>query len=364
MTNEENAHCDDYADSGYDRGHIVPRDDMNRTSATQADAFYLSNVAPQTPSLNRGIWRWLEELVRSYAKKYGTVYVLTGSVIQEPAQTAPSGNVKIPSRFFKVLLRAQSDGTSTALAIVLPNLQRGLPVPPGTMGVQGERVSAEIADAFLTGHTVSVREVENLTGLDLLPGSMQNRSSGLWRQSCGRAIDDRTGRPRGQTAMGVVSITVRLPEELWQAARLWASREGNENTVVVRALEDYLSRSHEDQVERQPGKYAALVRGLSTLVEDLHLSARAATCLRMLQIRFMYELVEKTPRDLWMQRNFDKKSLGEVEDKLAALGLTLGMALDPTAYAAAVTAVVVASIRAATTTGPAPATDVRPAVVP
>ena len=154
--------------------------------------------------------------------------------------------------------------------------------------------------------------------------------------------------------MGVVSITVRLPEELWHAARLWASREGNENTVVVRALEDYLSRSHENEVERQPGKYAALVRGLSTPVEDLHLSARAATCLRMLQIRYVYELVEKTPHDLRVQPNFGKKSLREVEDKLAALGLALGMTFDPTSYAAAVTAALVTSIRSATTPGPAP----------
>jgi DNA/RNA endonuclease G (NUC1) len=169
LTEEENAHCDDYAGSGYDRGHIVPRDDMNRTEATQASTFYLSNMAPQTPALNRGLWRWLEERVRSYAKTYGTVYVLTGSVIQAPRQTVLSGNVTIPSRFFKLLLRIQADGTPTALTILLPNLQRGLPVPPGTMGVQGERVSAEAADAFLTGHTVSVREVEHLTGLDLLP---------------------------------------------------------------------------------------------------------------------------------------------------------------------------------------------------
>ena len=38
--------------------------------------------------------------------------------------------------------------------------------------------------------------------------------------------------------MGVVSTTVRPPDELWQAARLWAPREGNENALVVRALED------------------------------------------------------------------------------------------------------------------------------
>ena len=136
---EESASCEDYTNSGYDRGHIVPRDDMNRTPVAQANTFFLSNMAPQTPALNRGLWRWLEEPVRSYAQKYGTVYVMTGSVLQDPVQTVSSGRVGIPSRFYKVLLRTNPDGTPTALAIHLPNLQEGLPLPPGTMGVQGQR---------------------------------------------------------------------------------------------------------------------------------------------------------------------------------------------------------------------------------
>ncbi|MFI5342529.1 MAG: DNA/RNA non-specific endonuclease [Candidatus Methylomirabilales bacterium] len=52
---EETASCADYVGSGYDRGHIVPQDDMNRTPATQANTFYLTNMAPQTPSLRTAI---------------------------------------------------------------------------------------------------------------------------------------------------------------------------------------------------------------------------------------------------------------------------------------------------------------------
>ena len=137
LSTEENARCDDYAGSGYDRGHIVPQDDMNRTAMTQANTFYLSNMAPETPALNRGLWRWLEELVRSYAQKYGTVYVITGSILQEPVRTVPSGRMGIPSRFYTVLLCTNPDGTPTTVAIYLLNLQEGLPLPPGTMGVQG-----------------------------------------------------------------------------------------------------------------------------------------------------------------------------------------------------------------------------------
>ncbi len=54
LSEQESASCADYAGSGYDRGHIVPRDDMNRSPAAQANTFFLSNVSPQSPALNRG----------------------------------------------------------------------------------------------------------------------------------------------------------------------------------------------------------------------------------------------------------------------------------------------------------------------
>ncbi len=163
--------------------------------------------------------------------------------------------------------------------------------------------------------------------------------------------------------MAVVQKIICLPEELWHAAQAWAAYDGDVNTVLLRAVEEYLTRRHEDQVERRPGKYATLVASLSAPVEDLHLSTRAATCLRMLQIRYVYELVERSPLALRMQRNFGPKSLREVEAKLAALGLTLGMALDPASYAAAVTATVVASIRAAQISGTAPWSSTCPEMI-
>ncbi len=170
LSQDESAHCDDYANSGYDRGHVVPNSDMGRTKAIQASTFYLSNMTPQAPALNRGLWRWLEDLVRVYVKEYGNLYVITGGVVPDSAPMVPSGNLKVPARYYKILIRTSPDGRPlSALTILLPNLQEGLPVPPGSMGVQGQKVSAIAADAYLSGHLVSIREVEHETGLDLLP---------------------------------------------------------------------------------------------------------------------------------------------------------------------------------------------------
>jgi DNA/RNA endonuclease G (NUC1) len=141
---------------------------MNRTSAVQTNSYLLSNMTPQSSLLNEGIWAWLEGLVRDYAKTYGEVVVVTGSIVQPPVRTVPSGNVAIPTRYYKMLLRTKSDGTLETLTIVLPNLQRGLPLPPGSF-LSGSKLSPAEADTFLAGHTASIREVETLTGVDLLP---------------------------------------------------------------------------------------------------------------------------------------------------------------------------------------------------
>jgi len=127
LSDDENAHCDDYAGTGYARGHAVPRDDMNRSPAAQANTFFLSNMSPQVNAFNGGIWSRLERLVRDYAKRYDTVYVITGSVLQEPIQRLPAGRVAIPSRFYKVMVRTAVNGTPDVLAIVLPHI----PFTPG-----------------------------------------------------------------------------------------------------------------------------------------------------------------------------------------------------------------------------------------
>jgi hypothetical protein len=65
------AELEDYKGSGFDRGHIAPSADMLRSQGTNDESFLLSNMAPQDPSLNRGIWSTLEDDVRDWAKKRG-----------------------------------------------------------------------------------------------------------------------------------------------------------------------------------------------------------------------------------------------------------------------------------------------------
>jgi DNA-directed RNA polymerase subunit alpha len=62
-------------------------------------------------------------------------------------------------------------------------------------------------------------------------------------------------------------------------------------------------------------------------VDELELSVRSANCLQNANIKYIYELVEKTEADLLKTKNFGRKSLNEVKEVLAEMGLTLGMKL-------------------------------------
>ena len=75
---------------------------------------------------------------------------------------------------------------------------------------------------------------------------------------------------------------------------------------------------------------------LSQPITALGLSGRAERALVGRDILHIYDLVSKTRRDISQVQNIGPKSFRDVEDKLAALGLSLGMALDAATYRAAV----------------------------
>ncbi len=63
-------------------------------------------------------------------------------------------------------------------------------------------------------------------------------------------------------------------------------------------------------------------------VEELELSVRSANCLQNANIKYIYELVQRTEAEMLKTKNFGRKSLNEIKDILAEMGLSLGMKLD------------------------------------
>ena len=152
MVKTGSATPDDYRHTNFDRGHLAPAADMAFSTEAMSETFYLSNIAPQDPGFNKGIWRELEELTRDWARRFKHLYVVTGPVLSQPIKFWIGENqVAVAPAFYKVLLDLR-EPEKKAIAFVIPN-----------------EVSSNRIEAFVT----SVDEVERLTGIDFFPGLME-----------------------------------------------------------------------------------------------------------------------------------------------------------------------------------------------
>src|SRR5512138_1413495 len=85
----------------------------------------------------------------------------------------------------------------------------------------------------------------------------------------------------------------------------------------------------EEVVDKQDEEKTKLKKLLNMSVNEIELSVRAANCLNNANITTVGQLAMKSEQEMLKYRNFGKKSLNEIKDKLAALGLTLGMTFEP-----------------------------------
>jgi endonuclease G len=108
----------DYAKSGYDRGHLAPAADMSWSLQVMQESFYYSNMSPQLPGFNRGIWKKLEEQVRTWALQYDTLYVVTGPILEAGLPTIGPNKVSVPKAYFKALIAPKQQ---KGIAFVMPN---------------------------------------------------------------------------------------------------------------------------------------------------------------------------------------------------------------------------------------------------
>lgn len=81
----------------------------------------------------------------------------------------------------------------------------------------------------------------------------------------------------------------------------------------------------EPQVDEEQEK---LNENLWRTVDELELSVRSANCLQNANIKYIGELVQKTESEMLKTKNFGRKSLKEIKEILAEMGLSLGMKLD------------------------------------
>lgn len=148
----------DYSRSGYDRGHMVPAADMKWDEMAMRESFYMSNICPQAPNLNKGDWKELEEECRNWTQQHNTtVYIACGPIVKmnkKSKRIGKSNKITVPDGFFKVIMKLGKQPAS--VGFLFPN---------------------DDCNAPLVSYAVPVDSVEVLTGIDffhLLPDDQEN----------------------------------------------------------------------------------------------------------------------------------------------------------------------------------------------
>jgi endonuclease G, mitochondrial len=146
----ESATPRDYNASGFDKGHLCPAADMAFDEAAIDETFLMSNISPQVPAFNVGVWRELEELARDWARRFGRLYVVTGPVLAQPGQGQIGfSKVTVPAAFYKVLLAPEQE---RAIAFILPN---------------------RVNDKPVMDFACSIDKAEQATGIDFFPNLLK-----------------------------------------------------------------------------------------------------------------------------------------------------------------------------------------------
>jgi endonuclease G len=117
----------------------------------QKKTFLMTNIAPQMPALNRGVWREFEHRIADlWTKKWGEVWVIVGCYSTDAYnETLPgTNNINVPDRYYQIII-AQKDMSVRALAVVFPQT-----VPFG---------------AYPSRFITTIDALENASGLDFFP---------------------------------------------------------------------------------------------------------------------------------------------------------------------------------------------------
>lgn len=119
---------DDYRGNGFDRGHLAPAGDMNFSLDALKESFYFSNISPQVRKFNSGIWKSLEEKTRDWAGRFGSVYVVTGPILEDNLRVIGGNEVSVPRRFYKAILVFNKNFPPNAIAFLMENKSSRMPL--------------------------------------------------------------------------------------------------------------------------------------------------------------------------------------------------------------------------------------------
>src|SRR2546422_6521712 len=181
-------------------------------------------------------------------------------------------------------------------------------------------------------------ELEVKVGRGFLPGDENKKPD----QAIGVIAIDSLFSPVTRVRYAVESARVgqrtdydRLILEIWTDGRISPDDALTQASAILQHHLDVFvgydknAVEFEEVVDKQDEEKTKLKKLLNMSVNEIELSVRAANCLNNANITTVGQLAMKTEQEMLKYRNFGKKSLNEIKDKLQALGLTLGMTFEP-----------------------------------
>lgn len=138
-----------------------------------------------------------------------------------------------------------------------------------------------------------------------------------------------------QARVGQKTDYDKLVLEIWTDGRISPDDALTQASAILQHHLDvfvgYDKNAVEFEEEQKPvdDEKSKLRKLLNMSVNEIELSVRAANCLNNANITTVGQLAMKTEQEMLKYRNFGKKSLNEIKEKLSTLGLALGMNIDP-----------------------------------
>lgn len=174
---------DRFTRTGYDRGHLAPAADFVEDPVGMSRSFYTSNIVPQDPGNNRGIWVRLEKNVRAWARQKGEVYVVTGPIYYAGAKPfTPQGWLSLTDGKTQYIIEEYQRDDETAKerrerkkrrganAIAVPShLYKVIYDPSANTAIAFVVPNVDVPSEALPQYATTVAEVERLTHLRFFP---------------------------------------------------------------------------------------------------------------------------------------------------------------------------------------------------
>ena len=150
---------DDYAGTRYDKGHMAPAGDQSWSQQVERESFLMTNMSPQAPSLNRGIWKLLETSFRGWTVQYNRPFTAIAGAVYSSGDKMIGKGVVVPHAFFKVVI---DDQTGMVAAWYFPHIA---PYPN--------------AGSDLTKYRASIASIQKESGITIpLPNNAQELDIG------------------------------------------------------------------------------------------------------------------------------------------------------------------------------------------